>query len=125
MAKASYKPERIIDKVESHYEATEPLRNRMDRDYSLYRLDPYDAGDGYQSYTSNEPSTYADKIISFVVGSEMVARIPNISENEDDRDANNMKERFFLGALRSADERLKQASMPSIKSQIGWYICMR
>ena len=125
MAKASYKPERIIDKVESHYDATEPLRNRMDRDYSLYRLDPYDAGDGYQSYTSNEPSTYADKIISFVVGSEMVARIPNISENEDDRDANNMKERFFLGALRSADERLKQASMPSIKSQIGWYICMR
>ena len=28
----------------------------MDRDYSLYRLDSYDAGDGYQSYTSNEPS---------------------------------------------------------------------
>jgi hypothetical protein len=125
MARKNYKPETIIDKVESHYEATEPLRNRMDRDYSLYRLDPYDAGDGYQSYTSNEPSTYADKIISFVVQSEMVARIPNVSENEDDRDANNMKERFFLGALRSADERIKKASMPSIKSQIGWYICMR
>ena len=125
MAKKSYKPERIIDKVESHYDATEPLRNRMDRDYSLYRLDPYDAGDGYQSYTSNEPSTYADKIISFVVQSEMVARIPNISENEDDRDANNMKERFFLGALRSADERIRKASMPSIKNQLGWYICMR
>ena len=125
MAKKSYKPERIIDKVESHYDATEPLRNRMDRDYSLYRLDPYDAGDGYQSYTSNEPSTYADKIISFVVQSEMVARIPNISENEEDRDANNMKERFFLGALRSADERIRKASMPSIKNQLGWYICMR
>ena len=64
MAKKSYKPEKIIDKVEGQYEATEPLRNRMDKDYSLYRLDPYDAGDGYQSYTSNEPSTYADKIIS-------------------------------------------------------------
>jgi len=125
MAKASYKPERIIDKVESHYEATEPLRNRMDKDYSLYRLDPYDAGDGYQSYTSNEPSTYADKIISFVVGSEMVARIPNVSEKEDIRKSNNMKERFFLGALRSADERIKKASMPSIKNQLGWYICMR
>ena len=125
MARGSYKPERIIDKVESHYEATEPLRNRMDKDYSLYRLDPYDAGDGYQSYTSNEPSTFADKIISFVVNSEMVARIPNIAENEDDRDANNMKERFFLGALRSADERLKRAASTSIKNQLGWYICMR
>ena len=125
MARKSYKPERIIDKVESHYDATEPLRNRMDRDYSLYRLDPYDAGDGYQSYTSNEPSTYADKIISFVVQSEMIARIPNFSEKEEIREANNMKEKFFLGALRSADERIKRHSMPSIKNQLAWYICMR
>ena len=125
MAKASYKPERIIDKVESHYDATEPLRNRMDRDFSLYRLDPYDAGDGYQSYTSNEPSTYADKIISFVTGSEMVARIPNVSEKEEDRKKNNKKERFFLGILKSADERIKKSSMPSIKNQLAWYITLR
>ena len=125
MAKKSYKPEKIIDKVEGQYEATEPLRNRMDRDYSLYRLDSYDAGDGYQSYTSNEPSTYADKIISFVVQSEMVARIPNVSEKEEDRKKNNMKEKFFLGALKHADERIKKASMPSIKNQLAWYICMR
>ena len=125
MARASYKPERIIDKVESHYDATEPLRNRMDRDYSLYRLDPYDAGDGYQSYTSNEPSTFADKVISFVTGSEMVARIPNVAEKEEDRKANNMKERFFLGILKSADERIKRHSMPSIKNQLAWYITLR
>ena len=59
------KAEDIINKVETHYDSTEPLRSRMEADYSLYRLDPYDAGDGYHSYTSNEPSTYADKIISF------------------------------------------------------------
>ena len=125
MARASYKPERIIDKVESHYDATEPLRNRMDRDYSLYRLDPYDAGDGYQSYTSNEPSTFADKVISFVTGSEMVARIPNVAEKEEARKANNIKERFFLGILKSADERIKRHSMPSIKNQLAWYITLR
>ena len=119
------KPEQIIDKVESHYEATEPLRNRMDKDYSLYRLDPYDAGDGYQSYTSNEPSTYADKIISFITGSEMVVRIPNVSEKEGDRKKNNMKEKFFLGILKSADERVKRHSMPSIKNQLSWYIALR
>jgi len=119
------KPEQIIDKVESHYEATEPLRNRMDKDYSLYRLDPYDAGDGYQSYTSNEPSTYADKIISFVTGSEMVVRIPNVSEKEGDRKKNNLKEKFFLGILKSADERIKRSSMPSIKNQLAWYIALR
>ena len=60
------KPEDIINKVEQHYDSTEPLRSRMESDYSLYKLDPFDAGDGFQSYTSNEPSTYADKIISFL-----------------------------------------------------------
>ena len=59
------KPEEIINKVEGHYDSTQPLWSRMESDYSLYRLDPYDAGDGFHSYTSNEPSTYADKIISF------------------------------------------------------------
>ena len=56
------KPEDIIDKVESHYASTNSLRDRMDADHQLYKLAPYDAGDGYQSYTSNEPQTYADKI---------------------------------------------------------------
>ena len=58
------KPEDIIDKVEAHYDSTHPLRARMDADHQLYKLDPYDAGDGYKSYTSNEPQTYADKIIA-------------------------------------------------------------
>ena len=49
------KPEDIIALVDGHYEATEPLRDRMEEDHALYRLTPYDAGEGYQSYTSNEP----------------------------------------------------------------------
>ena len=61
---ARRKVEDILDLVEAHATVTEPLRNRMDIDHQLYRLSPYDAGDGYQSYTSNEPQTYADKIIS-------------------------------------------------------------
>ena len=63
---ARRKVEDIIRLVEDHYDVTEPLRDRMDTDHNLYRLTPYDAGDGYQSYTSNEPQTYADKIISWL-----------------------------------------------------------
>ena len=59
---AKRKAEDIIDMVDSHYDVTEPLRSRMDTDHQLYRLEPYDAGDGYQSYTSNEPQTYAENI---------------------------------------------------------------
>ena len=51
------KPEDIIDKVDDHYEATHTLRTRMDADHQLYKLDSYDAGDGFKSYTSNEPQT--------------------------------------------------------------------
>ncbi len=115
----------IIDKVDVHYDNTEKLRQRMEDDYSLYRLDPYDAGDGYQSYTSNAPQTYADKVISWIVSSEMVARIPNIHENEEIRFANNNKEKVFLGMLRSADERLKNSLSPSIKNQLAFYIAIR
>ena len=60
------KAEDIINKVEAQYDATEPLRSRMDKDYSIYRLDPYDAGEDFNNYTSNEPATFADKIISFL-----------------------------------------------------------
>jgi len=119
------KPEDIINKVETHYDSTEPLRSRMESDYSLYRLDPYDAGDGYHSYTSNEPSTYADKIVSFLASSEMIVRIPNIREEREDREINNTKERFFLGSLRAANERLVKQLKPSIKSQLSWFISLR
>ena len=43
---AKRKPEEIVDLVESHYDATEPLRQRMQDDHALYRLEPYDAGEG-------------------------------------------------------------------------------
>ena len=123
--KRKLKASDIIDKVDVHYDNTEKLRQRMEDDYSLYRLDPYDAGDGYQSYTSNAPQTYADKVISWIVSSEMVARIPNIHENEEIRFANNNKEKVFLGMLRSADERLKNSLSPSIKNQLAFYIAIR
>ena len=119
------KAEDIINKVETHYDSTEPLRSRMESDYSLYRLDPYDAGDGYHSYTSNEPSTYADKIVSFIASSEMIVRIPNTSEDREQRTNNNIKERFFLGALRHANERLIKQLKPSIKAQLSWFISLR
>ena len=119
------KAEEIINKVEAHYDSTEPLRNRMDEDYALYRLDPYDAGEDFHSYTSNEPATYADKIVSFLNSSELTARIPVNSQQREQREANDQKERFFIGALRSADERLRNAIQPDIKAQLAWYITMR
>ena len=102
---ARRKVEDIINLVEDHADVTEPLRTRMDTDHNLYRLTPYDAGDGYQSYTSNEPQTYADKIISWLSDAELVVRIPQSGNPRNSRELNNQKERFIIGALRSANER--------------------
>ena len=119
------RPEDIIDKVEAHCDATNTLRDRMDADHQLYKLDPYDAGDGYQSYTSNEPQTYADKIISWLTAADMVVRIPPNGNPRNTREINNDKERFIIGALKSAEERLTRQLVPSLKGQLAWYIALR
>ena len=80
---ANYTPEEITSLVDNHYDITEPLRTRMDDDHKLYRLEEFDAGEGYQAYTSNEPQVYADKLISWMTTAEMVVRVPyNNSERE-------------------------------------------
>jgi hypothetical protein len=122
---ARRKVEDILDLVEAHAVVTEPLRSRMDADHQLYRLSPYDAGDGYQSYTSNEPQTYADKIISWLAAADRVIRIPPAGNPRSNREVNNDKERFIIGAFRSADERLSNRLLPDLQSQLAWYITLR
>ena len=122
---ARRKVEEIIGLVETHYDVTEPLRTRMDRDHKLYRLSPYDAGDGYRSYTSNEPQTYADKIISWLAGADRIIRIPPNGNPRNTREINNDKERFIIGAIEAADERLANRLLPSLQSQLAWYITLR
>ena len=115
----------IIQMVEAHHDATEPLRSRMEQDHRLYRLEPYDAGDGYRSYTSNEPQVMADKIASWLTTAEMVVRIPFSGNERDQRDTNNQKERFLTGIMRAADDSLCMRMLPSIRNQLAWYLTVR
>ena len=117
--------ENILDLVEGHHDATTSLRARMDTDHQLYRLNPYDAGDGFQSYTSNEPQTYADKIISWLSSADTIIRIPPAGNPRNNREVNNDKERFLIGALKSANERLSSRLLPDLQSQLAWYITLR
>jgi len=97
----------------------------MDADHNLYRLAPYDAGDGYQSYTSNEPQTYADKIIAWLSGADTIVRIPPAGNPRNSREVNNDKERFIIGALKSANERLMRRLQPCLQDQLAWYTTLR
>ena len=122
---AKRKPNEIINMVDDHHDATYPMRDRMDDDHRLYRLEPYDAGDGYQSYTSNEPQLFAEKIIRFLTSSELIVRIPANGNEREQRQINNDKERFLIGALRSADDTLCMRMVPRIRDQLAWYIVLR
>ncbi len=122
---ANYTPEEISALVDNHYDRTEPLRTRMDDDHKLYRLEEFDAGEGYQSYTSNEPQVYADKLISWMTSSEMVIRIPYGNSEREMRENNDAKEKFLIGILKSADERMMRILQPTVRQQLAWYITLR
>jgi hypothetical protein len=122
---ARKKPEDIIQLVDAHYDATEPLRQRMQDDHALYRLEPYDAGEGYQSYTSNEPQTYAEKVINWISGADMTVRIPHDGADADLREKNDIKERFLIGIEKAANERLCKLMLPELRDQLAWYSAVR
>ena len=122
---ARRKPEDIIALVEGHHDLTEPLRQRMEDDHAIYRLTPFDAGEGYQSYTSNEPQTFADKVMGWIANSEMTVRIPHNGSDKKVREKNDQKERFLIGMLRAADERLCNMMLPPLKDQLAWYATLR
>ena len=122
---ANYTPEEITALVDNHYDLTEPLRTRMDDDHKLYRLEEFDAGEGYQSYTSNEPQVYADKLISWLTSAEMVVRIPYGNSEREDRENDDAKEKFLIGILKAADDRLTAKFQPTVRQQMAWYACIR
>ena len=122
---ANYKPEEIIALVDNHYDQTEPLRSRMDDDHKLYRLEEFDAGEGYQSYTSNEPQVYADKLISWMTTAETIIRIPYGNSDREQRENNDSKEKFLAGLLKAADERLINRFQPTVRQQMAWFITLR
>ena len=76
MPKKKITPENISKLVETKRDHTafSDLRNRWEVDYEYYTLNQYDAGEGYQSYTTNKPRTMTDKIISYLSESLMTVR---------------------------------------------------
>ena len=118
--------EDILNKIETIWESPgfRTRRTRYEEDYGLYRMNAYDAGTGYQSYTSNAPKILADKIMSYLSNAQMSVRVP-MTTKVDDRDAGNKKEKFIIGALNLADERMQRYGQPSVREQLAFYIVLR
>lgn len=123
-------PAGIVDLVQSHADDTTALRDRWENDWSLYRLDDFKGDmdedvDGYRVYTSNEPATFADKIKSWIVSSELLIRILQEGQPREAREANGAKERFLYGILAAADERLRRMILPTLRETLGFHATLR
>jgi hypothetical protein len=126
MAKSDCDPDEIMHAVKRHEDETESLRERMEEDYDIYRLTPFDAGDGYQDYTSNSPQTYADKIIGWMASHRLIVRVPHRGDALQEREQNDNKERFLIGLLRAVDEELTMNQLePRLQQTLSSMICLR
>ena len=113
-------PDEIAGAVEDHDLATRPLRDRMDRDYELWRLQKYDAGDDFKSFTSNAPRTYARKVQSILASARLNIRVPHDEGFRDERERNDNKERFAYGLMKANDERLLRTNEQKFHDQMAW-----
>jgi len=101
------------------------LRERWELDYAYYSLEEYDAGEGYQSYTSNKPRTTADKIISYLTEAAMTVRTRYNRNDPETAESGTNLEKFIRGCIRMGDDRLTSMLSPMLQDQLAWYIAVR
>lgn len=125
----SEKAAEIVDRFRAFEKEHHDLWSRMDEDLSLDRLEewlPEDSQtEGYKTFTSNDPQTVAKKIRSWVAGAEVLARVPYAENKAKERTAGDLKEKFFYGALRSADDRRLEMVENPLHADMTWYVVHR
>ena len=125
----------IIDLVTEHEESPRNLRDRFEEDYGLYLLDQRlppepddaveDSNEGYRIYTSNEPMTFADKIMGLISAGNLQIRTPAHDDQMSDREADDICERFLIGAFDAADHRLLEMIQAPVLESASFYVTLR
>ena len=118
-------PLEITNLVDAHERYRETLTSRMETDWNLVTLTEFDAGDGYQSYTSNEPMTSYDKMTTTLSSGAVKIRIPVAKAQREKRERESAKERFLLGLLKANDERLGWLGEQSLLTTLSAFINLR
>ncbi len=108
----------------------------MDADMERYALVPFEpvAGDGISpedAYTSNEPRTHADKVISIVGYAPAIVKIESEVEEGQTNNVDQDAERVAIGMLRLGDENLVKVGTTPFQPTLshfaivegGWVAC--
>lgn len=117
----------ITKAVDARIIELQPLYDRLESDYGLWRLEKFSLGSDtdYDNYTSNEPRAEANKVVRML---ERAHRVFRIDIKGDDAERNNISaaERFIVGSLNLADYRLRtRPGNPTIQSSAAWYAVVR
>ena len=119
-------PEDIETRVEARVNLMTALRDRQSEDLDRFRLRPFDSNDDetttYESYTSNEPATYADKMMSLLSTGKMVPRVPHLNTTEEFRRRYDRKERLVRGFYDAANTKLIDTMQPVLLDQLSFYV---
>lgn len=126
-------PNDIMEMTNTHERDTEPLRQRMEDDHDRYLLKSHVNRDtetkeplpNYAVYTSNRWRVFADKVISWQTLAEQLIRVKHVEAGGHPEETDNHKERFAIGSLRAADERLSRFMQPTLRGAQAFYATVR
>jgi hypothetical protein len=119
-----YTPEAIVSMVDRMEDDRSLLHARMDADMDAYHLTPY-AGEldangedtlaDYKKFTSNDPQTVMNLAMHLGSTAKRIVRVHQPRAQKPQREINNVKELFCLGALVAADERRQRLGAPQLQ----------
>ena len=94
---------------------------RMEKHFDIWRLKPYAAEAGYESYTSTAPRNFFDKVIDALNRASLTIQI-ELPENatEGETKAASIGELFLFGALNDIDRRQALKGEPPLREALGF-----
>ena len=123
----------ILQAVKGKENELRDLRERMEADFDLFALTPYEPQDaagnalkGVQTYTSSEPKNFFNKVLDGLNQAALTIQIllPENATEEERRQAS-LGELFLFGALSAIDRRLAKRGEPPLRESLGHFMCLR
>ena len=124
----------ITDLVDEIERSTLSRQERMDSDRRLLRLEPFNAntdvegrelGTEFRSFTSNEPRTFYQKIVSLLSEAKLLIQVPYGMADQQERYRYDLAERFYYGLLDSVNEKFRNRVEPELQDQLSGLVPIR
>lgn len=123
----------IVQLVKDKEEELDLLYQRMEDDFNLLTLVPYEPKDsngkvrkGYASYTTSAPKTFFTKTLDGLnrAALSIQIKLPEDAKKKD-RDAASTGELYIFGALHAIDRRFAAQGEPPLREAMDFIVCLR